>query len=143
VVSAEAQAFFERYRDAFNAGNGDAVAELWNVPASISDGRDGIARVTCWTDAAPLRANMQALCAVYRDAGPHRWTFELQEHQPLGDLHAFSRVVWTMSRPDGELLQRFATGYQLGRAAAGWRVLFCTAFAEDLNEAKRHHASQQ
>lgn len=43
----QAQAFFERYREAFNAGDGDAVADLWHSPSAITDSRDGVARVSC------------------------------------------------------------------------------------------------
>ena len=137
----QAQAFFTRYGDAFSAGNGDAVAELWHTPSSLADTRDGVARVTCWNDEAAMRANMVALCEVYRGAGEHVWTFDLREHVPLGANHAFCHVAWTMTR-GAETVQSFATGYQLGRLATdGWRVLFCTAYQEDISEIKNHAAA--
>ena len=39
----QAHAFFGRYRDTFNAGDGDAVAELWHTPSSLTDAREGVA----------------------------------------------------------------------------------------------------
>lgn len=134
----QARVFFTRYRDAFNAGDGDAVAALWHTPSTLADTRDGVARVTCWVDEAAMRANMVALCAVYRGVGEHAWAFELIDPVPLGANHAFANVRWTMTRC-GEMVQCFATAYQLGRFDNGWRVLFCTAYQEDLAQA--HHAA--
>ena len=132
----ETEAFFTRYCDNFNAGNGDAVADLWHTPSMITDTREGVARVTLWSDDASLRANMHALCEVYRSAGEHRWSFELLDHVALGANHAFAQIGWTMHRPDGEVMQSFATGYQLLRTAAGPRALMCTAYQEDFSELK-------
>jgi hypothetical protein len=87
-----------------------------------------------------MRANMHALCDVYRNAGEHRWSFELLDHVALGANHAFAKIGWTMHGPDGVMLQSFATGYQLGRTAAGPRALMCTAYQEDFSELKRHAA---
>lgn len=137
----EAQAFFTRYREAFNAGDGEAVADLWHSPSAIADSREGLGRVSWWAEDAPMRANMQALCAVYRDLGPHAWTFEIRDHIPLGANHGFSHVAWTLRRAGDELpLQQFCTGYQLARLAHGWRVMFCTAYQEDLSETRKHVA---
>jgi hypothetical protein len=125
--------FFSRYAALFSAGDGDAIADLWHTPSSIADSRDAAARVTTWTEEAPMRANMHALCELYADTGPHEWRFELRRVEPLGPDHAFVLVAWAMHRPTGELMQQFCTGYQLGQTAAGWRVLFCTAFQEELH----------
>ena len=135
----QARVFFTRYRDAFNAGDGDAVAALWHVPSSIADTRSGAARVTCWTDETVMRANMLALSGVYRGVADHAWAFELLEHIPLGAKHAFSHVSWVMTRGENAL-QRFSTGYQLGQFDKGWQVLFCTAYQEDPSETKNHAA---
>jgi hypothetical protein len=136
----ETQAFFERYRDAFNAGDGDRVADLWHSPSALTDSRDGLSRLTTWADDASMRANMQALCEVYRGVGAHRWQFLIRQQLPLGANHAFADIAWTMSRAEGEVLQQFCTAYQLGRCADGWRVLFCTAYQEDLSETRKHAA---
>lgn len=136
----ETREFFERYRDAFNAGNGDAVADLWHTPSMITDSRDGVARITLWDKDAEMRANMHALCELYRSAGTHQWSFDLTDHMALGPNHAFVRVAWTMQHTDGTMMQSFVTGYQLGRTAAGPRVLMCTAYQEDFSELKRHAA---
>ncbi len=131
---AEVQAFFARYRDAFNALDGDAVADLWHSPSGIADSRDGSGRLTWWPEAAPMRANHRALCDVYRGAGYGRADFTLDHCAPMGADHAFARLQWTLTRADGSTLQQFRTGYQLIRTAGGPRVLLCTAFEEDLQE---------
>lgn len=137
MTESEARDFFMRYAEAFTAGDGDAIADLWHTPSALTDTRAGAARVTAWTDEPPMRANMHALCEVYADAGPHEWHFELRRLEPLGSHHAFARVAWTLRRPAGEFMQHFLTGYQLGLTVAGWRVLFCTAYQEDLSERRR------
>jgi hypothetical protein len=137
---AEVQSFFTRYRDAFNALDGDAVADLWHDASGIADSRDGCGRLTWWPDDAPMRANHRALCAVYRGANYGRADFVIDHFVPMGPNHAFARLQWTITRVDGSLLQRFGTGYQLLRTADGPRVLLCTAFEEDLQEMKPHAA---
>ncbi|MBN8510268.1 MAG: hypothetical protein J0L57_16880 [Burkholderiales bacterium] len=132
----EVLAFFERYRAAFDALDGDAVADLWHSPSAISDARTD----TVWLDDAPMRANHRALCAAYRKGGYHRAEFALLQHEPLGPDHAFAHLRWTLRRADGSVLQRFGTGYQLRRTAAGPKVLLCAAYEEDLEEMKRHAA---
>lgn len=128
----ETQAFFEAYRDAFNRLDGDAVANLWHGASGIADSRDGAGRLTWWPDDAPMRANHHALCEVYREAGYGGAEFQIEGHQPMGPDHAFALLRWTLRRTDGSVLQRFGTGYQLIRTAAGPRVLLATAFQEDL-----------
>ncbi|QPF72421.1 hypothetical protein G8A07_05385 [Roseateles sp. DAIF2] len=136
----QARDFFARYRDAFNAGDAAAVAALWHESSAIADAPDGVARLSCWPEPAAMRANMAALCRVYAELGPHAWSFELREGRPLGAHHFFADVEWSLRRASGELLQRFGTGYQLGRTAQGWRVLFCCAYQEDLTETRKHAA---
>ena len=138
----ETLAFFEAYRDAFNRLDGDAVADLWHNSSGITDsgGEGGAARLTWWSDDAPMRANHRALCDVYRHNGFQRADFELQSHLPLGPAHAFAHLHWTLTRQDGSVLQQFHTGYQLLRTAQGPRVLLAVAHQEDLSRMKPHAA---
>lgn len=133
---AAATLFFERYRDVFNRLDGQAVADCWHVPSSIADshGAGGGARVTVYADDATLRANMDALCEVYRHNGFAACAFTLVEHVPLGAHHGFTLVHWVLARADGSCLQSFQTGYQLARTAAGVRVLMAVAFEERIDE---------
>lgn len=128
----ETQTFFAAYRDAFDRLDGDAVAALWHGASGIADSRDGCGRLTWWPDAAPMQDNHRALCEVYRAAGYHHAVFQIEHHEPMGPAHAFALLHWTLHRADGSVLQRFRTGYQLIRTAAGPRVLLATAFQEDL-----------
>lgn len=138
----ETQAFFETYREAFNRLDGDAVADLWHSSSGITDsgGPGGSARLTWWNDDAPMRANHRALCDAYRGNDYQRADFELVEHVPLGQNHAFAHVHWFLHRHDGSLLQQFHTGYQLMRSAQGPRVLLAVAHQENLSEMKSHAA---
>jgi hypothetical protein len=133
--------FFGRYRDAFNALDGDAVADLWHTPSSIADsetGLDGkrVARVTLWNEDAPKRKNMRALCDVYMLNDYARAEFEFEHLLELGANHAFVNVWWKLWRKDGSLLQEFRTAYQLLRTAKGLRVLMATAYEEDVASLK-------
>lgn len=137
----ETQAFFETYRDAFNALDGDAVADLWHARSAISSSAaDGLARLTWWSDDAPMRANHRALCDVYRAADYGRADFTIEQHVPMGADHAFAHLHWTLTRADGSLLQHFHTGYQLLRTAQGPKVLLAVAHEERLSEMTPHAA---
>jgi len=141
----EVLAFFRRYRAVFDRLDGDAVADLWHTPSHIAGSAPGAAhaRVTHWVDDAPMRANMRALCAHYRDAGVHRADFELQGHLPLGRDQSFAQLRWTLTRRDGSVLQRFGTGYHLVRGEQGVRVLAAAAYQENLRQTKgAAHAAQ-
>lgn len=130
--------FFDRYRAAFDRLDGDAVADLWHTPSAIADSRGGHGRIVVWTEDAPMRANMHALCAAYRSSGFARTEFELLDHLGFGPDHAVAHLQWQLWRTDGSLLQRFRTGYQLLRTAAGLRVFGATAYQEDLAEMQAH-----
>jgi hypothetical protein len=130
--------FFDRYRAAFDTLDGDAVADLWHVPCAIAGVHASAAhgQTTWWHEDAPMRDNMRALCAVYRNSGYARASFELRSLTPMGPHHAFADVAWVLHRSDdhpaGALLQAFRTGYQLIRSAQGLRVMMCVAHDEDL-----------
>ena len=137
MTEQESREFFERYRDAFNQLDGDAVADLWHTPSSITDSETGpsgmrTARVTSWDDDAPKRKNMRALCDVYMLNDYARAEFEFDHFHELGANHAFVNVHWQLWRKDGSLLQEFHTAYQLLRTAQGPRVLLATAYEEDV-----------
>jgi hypothetical protein len=128
----ETRAFFEAYREAFNRLDGDAVADLWHEASGIADGGAEGGRLTWWPEDSPMRANHRALCDVYRNADYACADFEIEQHVPMGPAHAFALLHWTLHKADGSTLQRFHTGYQLIRTAAGPRVLLATAYQEDL-----------
>jgi hypothetical protein len=127
----EVERFFETYRDAFNAGNGDAVADLWHTPSSISHPAKagGIAN-TAWTQDADMRANHRALCELYAKRGPHAWSFEVRDHVTMGADQSFTNVAWRCTSPAGEELASFQTGYTLIRAEAGVRVAHVAQYEE-------------
>ena len=138
----EVQSFFEDYRARFNRLDDDAVANLWHTPSAITHRAKGAnhAALTTWSEDAPMRANMHALCDIYRNDGYDHADFTLDSCELMGEYHAFAVVSWTLTRTDGTLLQQFKTGYNLMRAANGTRVILVTQFEENIEEMKRHAA---
>lgn len=118
--------FFQRYRDAFNALDGSAVAELYAEPSGIA--QDGI--YTHWPHRQPVIENMAALCKLYRDRGFMRADFKLQQFIDQGSKHAVADVAWHIDWNNGPAPWRFNTTYNLIRTAPGWKVLLCTAHSE-------------
>ena len=132
----EVVGFFKAYQDAFNALDGDAVAELWHVPSGITDKQSTV----WWADDAPMRANHHALCKIYRGLNYGRADHQIRAFHPLGGDHAFADVRWTLQRQDGSVLQQFGTGYHLIRGPRGPQILLCTAYEEDYKEMTPHAA---
>ncbi len=118
--------FFETYRDAFNALDGDAIARLYAVPSGIA--QSGV--YTHWPEFAPIRDNMIALCNLYRERGYAGASFQPGVFLPQGDDHAVADVAWRIDWTSGAEPWHFNTTYNLVRTAQGWRVLLCTAYTE-------------
>ncbi|MBH9551403.1 hypothetical protein [Inhella gelatinilytica] len=137
MQASEVEAFFAAYAADFSALDGQAVASRCSVPLSIAHAGG----VTAWTDAEPLRANMLALCEIYRGAGLSEAVPLILETVPLGPDDGFVLVRWTLRRADASVLQVFRTGYQLKRLEGAWRVVFVTAFEENLQALKRAAAA--
>jgi len=122
----EIQAFFESYRDAFNALDCKAVAELYAEPSGIA--QDGV--YTHWPDRSLVAENMEALCRLYRDKGFVRAAFEAQQFIDQGEKFAVADVLWRIDWSGGQESWRFKTTYNLVRTLVGWKVLLCTAYSE-------------
>jgi hypothetical protein len=135
----EAQVFFERYRDAFNRGDGDAAADLWHTPSSISHPAKatGVVANTAWADDASMRNNHRALCDIYAQRGQHAWSFEVKDHIALGADQCFANLRWRCEAPGRQLLADFHTGYLLIRAETGVRVAHVAQYQER-SEAAHH-----
>jgi aminoglycoside 6'-N-acetyltransferase I len=125
-MTPELQTFLERYRDAFNALDGDAVAALYAEPSGISQG----GAWTPWPDRAAVAINMRALCAMYRERGFVRAAFDVTQVLPLGRHDAVVDVAWRIDWALGAEPWRFATAYHLMRSTASWRVRHCIAHEE-------------
>ncbi len=136
----EVSQFFDDYRALFNRLDGNAVANRWHIPSGITHaaqtGRD--AALTWWTEDAPMRKNMNALCDVYRNTGYDHAEYAMESFVPMGERHAFALLHWTLKRHDGSLLQSFRTGYNLMRTESGPKVILVTQFEEDIDEMKSH-----
>jgi hypothetical protein len=118
--------FFQRYRDAFNALDGVAVAGLYAIPSGIAQDR----QYTHWSTFESIRNNMDALCDLYRQRGYAKAAFKPSAFLPQGDDHAVVDVQWTIEWSTGADPWKFGTTYNLVRTVAGWRVLLCTAYSE-------------
>jgi ketosteroid isomerase-like protein len=122
----EIRAFFNNYRDAFNALDGSAVAKLYAEPAGIAQD----ATYTYWPNRQPVAENMTALCKLYEDKGFVRADFEAGQFIDQGQNHAVADVLWRIEWNGGQEPWRFKTTYNLVRTAQGWKVLLCTAYSE-------------
>jgi hypothetical protein len=125
-MTAEVQAFFEAYRDAFRALDGAAVARCYAEPSGID--QDGV--YTHWVNRAAVQANMDALCQLYRERGLSGVDVELRQVLPLGGHALFADLHWRIDWASGEAPWHFGTAYHLMRTPEGWKVLLCTAYAE-------------
>jgi len=125
-MPAEIRAFFERYRDAFDWLDGEAVARLYAVPSGIAS-ED---RYTPWPTFESIRENMAALCALYKENGYSSATFEPVAFLAQGENFAIADVSWNIERSGRREPWRFNTTYNLMRTSEGWRVVLCTAYSE-------------
>jgi ketosteroid isomerase-like protein len=119
-------AFFESYRDAFNALDGTAVACLYAEPSGIA--QDGV--YTHWPDTRQVSANMVALCELYRQRGFVRAEFEARQYIDQGEHFAVADLHWHLDWDQGQEPWNFSTTYNFVRTDQGWRVLLCTAYSE-------------
>jgi hypothetical protein len=124
-VPAEIRAFFERYREAFNALDGEAVAALYTVPSGIASDSG----YTHWPTFEAVRNNMVALCEDYRKNGYTSAEFEPAAFFAQGNGFAVADISWGIIWAEGEPW-RFNTTYNLMRTSEGWRVLLATAYSE-------------
>lgn len=122
----EIRAFFESYRDAFNALDGHAVARLYAEPSGIA--QDAV--YTHWPTRALAAENMVALCEIYSHKGFVRAEFEPGQFIEQGERHAVADVHWRIHWTKGQEPWHFKTTYNLVCLAEGWRVLLCTAYSE-------------
>jgi hypothetical protein len=125
-LPADIRAFLDALRDAFNALDGAAVADLYAVPSAIAQG--GV--FTHWATREPIVQNMVALCALYASKGYVRAHFEPAQFLAQGADYAVADLLWRIDWAEGAPWL-FNTTYNLVRTASGWRVLLCTAYTED------------
>ena len=121
----ELRAFFDRYCQAFNSLDGEAVAALYAVPSGIVDERS----FAYWATAEPIQKNMRALCELYQRDGYVSATYEPRAHIQQGNDFAVADVAWQIEW-QGKAPSTFNTTYNLARTPDGWRVLLCTAYSE-------------
>ncbi len=122
----EIRAFFEAYRDAFNALDGKAVAHLYAEPSGIA--QDG--KYTHWATEQAVAENMVKLCELYEGKGFVRTDFSPGQCIHQGENHAVADVQWRIEWNAGQEPWQFQTTYNLIHTQEGWRVLLCTAYTE-------------
>ncbi len=125
-MPAEIRAFFEQYREAFDQLDGEAVARLYAVPSGIASDSG----YTHWPTFEPIRANMVALCELYRENGYASAMFEPVAFLAQGDNYAIADISWNIERSGEREPWCFNTTYNLMRTVEGWRILLCTAYSE-------------
>ena len=118
--------FMRRYRDAFNALDGNGVARLYAVPSGIVDATG----YTHWASFEAIRDNMIALCDLYRENGFERADFTENACIEQGKVGAVVDLNWIVARHNGAEPWRFNASYNLIRHDGDWRVQLCTAYEE-------------
>jgi hypothetical protein len=132
-MPAEIRALFERYRLAFDALDGEAVAGMYAVPSGIASDTG----YTHWSTAEPIRKNMVALCDLYRENGYVSAEFKPVAFIAQGEQFGVADLEWKIHWREKEP-SRFNTTYNLMRSSRGWRVLLRTAYSEEkLNASAR------
>src|SRR4029077_15874514 len=106
-MSTQIRAFFESYRNAFNALDGEAVARLYAVPSGIASDSG----YTHWPAFEPIRENMLALCELYRKNGYAPATSEPVVFLAQGDNYAVADISWNIERTEQREPWRFNTTY--------------------------------
>lgn len=125
-LAPDVRELLDRYRDAFDRLDGEAVARLYATPSGILSG----GRYVHWPDFASVRSNMVALCEQYRSSGYVRSSYKVASVIRQGEHAVIVDVAWQIERRLEP--QRFRTTYNLARTASGWRILLCTAYEESL-----------
>ena len=118
--------FFESYRRAFDALDGEAIAQHYALPSGIALDTGYVH----WPAFEPIRKNMLGLCNLYRNNGYLSAIFEPAFFIPQGENYAVIDLAWHIERSDKQHPWRFNTTYNLIRAPEGWRILLCTAHSE-------------
>jgi hypothetical protein len=126
ALPGEIRDFLDRYRDAFDRLDGEAVARLYTVPSGIAT-QLGYRH---WYDFESIRDNMTQLCDQYRRHGYRSARYELGSFVLQGRNAAVVDVSWHVERGARDEPWCFGTTYNLIRTPSGWRVLLCTAYDE-------------
>ena len=129
----EIRALFERYRVAFDALDGEAVARLYAVPSGIASDTG----YEHWATFDHVRENMVSLCQLYRENGYVAASFEQASYLEQGEHFAIADLRWNIERSNGLKPWQFNSTYNLMRTAEGWKVLLCTAYSEKRLNAAR------
>jgi hypothetical protein len=126
-MSPDLRQFFESYRGAFNALDGHAVSRHYAEPSAIAQGGS----LTVWPTQAAVAENMVALCRMYKDRGFVEAEFDPVQFVTQGTDYAFVDLRWSIKWSTTPEPWVFSTSYNLVRRPEGWRVILCTAYAED------------
>lgn len=127
-MPADVRAFFDRYRDAFNRLDHNAVSACYDQPAMIAHaGGNGV-----FLDQDALNANNVALCKHYADSGFVQADFETRTFVAQNEDFCVADLAWTIHRRNREP-ECFSTSYALARRSGAWKVFCVTAYAEKRN----------
>lgn len=114
----DVNSFFERYGQAFEAYDADAIAACFLTPCLFV--RDGTTETSTTPD--EVAASVRALLDLHR-------AWDVQTATPAevtvleeGGHHAIARVEWTLGRTNSRVAWAFATTYTLVAGADDWRI---------------------
>ncbi len=113
----EVRNLFAAYGAGFDDADPDAVAELFTWPATIWQFGEG----HVFEDAEELTENIEALMAVFDDAGIVVTTPDVRDIRIAG-TSGFARVAWRQEDSAGEPLHEFTCNYLLIDGDGAWRI---------------------
>ena len=118
--------FFERYKQAFNELNGQAVASLYRVPSVIVDDE----RYTIWDTYEKIENNMVALCVIYREHGFSKTSYETSKFILQNENFAVIDMKWTIENDNDKEPNIFNTTYNIQKIDGDWKINLVTAYSE-------------
>lgn len=119
TLQAEALApFFERYAQAFEAFDADAIAERFAVPCLFV--RDGVTEAA--TSRQTVTDSVEALLALHRAWDVQRARIAEITLLQHGPHHTMARVDWALSRRGSRMRWTYATTYTLVPWGDDWHI---------------------
>lgn len=117
--TAELDAFFESYREAYTALDLAAVLEHYSVPL-LSVTLDDVYWLTSESD---IESVMGAYLDTLRKREYGHGEIDALVYHPLSEQTVLASSAWTRYAEDGELLERLGTTYLCRNTDDGWRIV--------------------
>jgi ketosteroid isomerase-like protein len=122
-LTSDVRAFFDRYKDAFDAIDGQRIAALYHIPTVTMRGDGSIHSLQSRQELARF---FQGVADDYQKDGYAGGRFDELQVSSIGGRSALATMDWQMQRRDGSLIRKWRQSYNLVRAGTGWQILVST-----------------